>query len=123
MIQIKYTDSQSGLANGFYFSFLLKQYVPEQYLEINQAGAGAESYYFIDLLKQNNMFDGKSEHYHELIRSSIYDCLYKDSIPFRMVYDENCDMVRFAIGEDYLNYREEIDNTIKSLIERSQQSK
>lgn len=117
MVKIQYMDSESGLPNCFNFSFYLKNYIPQKHFEKSENCVGAELYYFIDLLKRNNMFDEKKEHSHKLIWSYHYDCVYKNYIPFTMVYDEDYDTVSFSVTEKYIVYREEIAETIKSLIE------
>ena len=121
MITIQYLSSESGLRNCFDYSFVLKEYIPQKYFEIEDNEAGAELYYFIDLLKKNNMFDCKKEHYHQMIWSCHYDCKYNRNIPFTMVYDEDYDMVNFSVIEEYMNFKEEIAEEIKSLIKTTKQ--
>lgn len=116
MVTINYLRSESGLFNCFAYSFLLKEYIPHKYFQISENGVGAELYYFIDLLKQNNMFDCKKNHYHQMIWSYHYDCIYNRDIPFTMVYDEDYDMVSFSVSEEHMSFKEEIAQAIKSII-------
>lgn len=117
MIKIQYSASVSGLSNCFTFSFSYQDYIPQKYYEMGKRGTGTELYYFLDLLRLNNMFDGKKERCHELIWSCQYDCVYKSYIPFTLVYDMDYDMVSFAVDEKCIAYKEEIAETIKNLME------
>ncbi|MEG0615500.1 MAG: hypothetical protein RR540_07065 [Oscillospiraceae bacterium] len=123
MITIQYSNSDSGLRNCFDFSYFLKEYIPQKYFEIEDNEVGAELYYFIDLLKKNDMFDGKKEHCYQLIWSSHFSCIYNKNIPFTMDYDEDYDTVSFSVREKYINFTEEIAEEIKSLIETTKQQK
>lgn len=114
MVDIRYMDSQSNEPLCFDLVFALKDYIPHKYFEISDNGAGAELYYLIDLLKNNNFFEAKKTNCHQLIWSYHYDCHYQD-IPFSMVYDEDYDIVSFAV--DNLSHRTIIAETLRYLVE------
>lgn len=118
MIEIKYLKSEAGLDNCFELIFPLKDYIDESFFKLNKRGYAAELLFYISLFLKNGMFDGKREHCHQYIWSFHYDCIYNNEIEFTMVFDEDYDMVSFAIEEENQELRKDIAEHIKRLIEK-----
>lgn len=107
MIKIKYNNE-----NSFELLFVLKDYIPQKYFDINKDGSGAELYFYRDLLKNNKQFKIKKQ---ELIIYDVeFSCEYK-GIPFKMYYDTDWDLISFVI--DTPIYLEAIAESIKHLVE------
>ena len=115
MIEIQYTKSESGYDNCFDILFDLKEYIPKEFFEQHENGDGAELYFFISLLYKFGMFDCKKEHYHHLVWSTHYDCIY-NGIPFTMVYDEDYDIVSFAVAPENMQHKTMIAERIQQLV-------
>ena len=118
MIEICYMKSEAGIDNCFDFLYYLKDYIPEEYFNNDCA----ELNFYIHLLTENGMYSGSDKSKHILIWSIHYDCVY-NSIPFTMVYDEDYDIVSFAVDKEYLSYKCEIAEHIKQLIEKNKLKK
>ena len=116
MIKIQHLKSEAGYNNCFDLLFNLKEYIPNVFFEQHENGVGAEFYFFISLLHKFGMFNCKKEHYHTVIWSTHYDCVYKD-IPFTMIYDEDYDIVSFAVSPDDIQHMATIAERIKQLVE------
>lgn len=115
MIEIRYTKSESGYDNCFDILFEPKEYIPKVFFEQHENGDGAELYFFISLLHKFGMFDCKKGHYHQLIWSTYYDCIYS-GIPFKMVYDEDYDIVSFAVAPENMQHKTMIAERIQQLV-------
>lgn len=113
MVKIVYTASRSGLENGFYFAFSLKECGFRPRERIREGKGGAELFYFLELLRKERMLEDTEESRRQDIWSSSYGCRYQGRIPFTMIYDESYDTVSFAVDEAYLGYREEIAEAIR----------
>lgn len=116
MIEIRYMQSDAGYDNCFDLLFDMREYIPKVFFEQHENGAGAELYFYISLLHKSGMFDCKREHYHTLIWSTHYDCVY-NGIPFVMVYDKDCDVVSFSVLPENMQHRTMIAERIQQLIE------
>ena len=110
MIGIKYLKSASGYENCFTFSYSHKDYIPEEY---EQYDNGAELRFFIDLLQKNGMLADTGSV--SMIWNRSYSCIYGD-IPFTMVYDEDDDIVSFAVEPENIPHINDIAERIKELI-------
>lgn len=115
MIEIQYKQSESGYDNCFDIQFDLKAYIPHVFFEQHESGHGAELYFFISLLHKFGMFDCRKEHYHQLIWSTHYDCIYS-GIPFTMIYDEDYDKVSFSVAPENMQHRTMIAEQIQHLV-------
>ena len=115
MIEIQYTKSKSGYDNFFDILFNLKEYIPKVFFEQHENGDGAELYFFISLLHKFGMFDCKKEHYHQIIWSTHYDCIYS-GIPFTMIYDEDYDTVSFSVNPENMQHKTMIAERIQQLV-------
>ena len=115
MIEIQYTKSESGYDNCFGILFNLKEYIPKVFFEQHENGDGAELYFFISLLHKFGMFDCKKEHYHQIIWSTHYDCIYS-GIPFTMIYDEDYDTVSFSVDPENMQHKTMIAERIQQLV-------
>ena len=115
MIEIQYTKSKSGYDNCFDILFNLKEYIPKVFFEQHENGDGAELYFFISLLHKFGMFDCKKEHYHQIIWSTHYDCIYS-GIPFTMIYDEDYDTVSFSVNPENMQHKTMIAERIQQLV-------
>ena len=115
MIEIQYTKSKSGYDNCFDILFNLKEYIPKVFFEQHENGDGAELYFFISLLHKFGMFDCKKEHYHQIIWSTHYDCIYS-GIPFTMIYDEDYDIVSFSVDPENMQHKTMIAERIQQLV-------
>ena len=115
MIEIRYTKSESGYDNCFDILFNLKEYIPKVFFEQHENGDGAELYFFISLLHKFGMFDCKKEHYHQIIWSTHYDCIYS-GIPFTMIYDEDYDTVSFSVDPENMQHKTMIAERIQQLV-------
>ena len=115
MIEIRYTKSKSGYDNCFDILFNLKEYIPKVFFEQHENGDGAELYFFISLLHKFGMFDCKKEHYHQIIWSTHYDCIYS-GIPFTMIYDEDYDTVSFSVDPENMQHKTMIAERIQQLV-------
>ena len=115
MMEIRYTKSESGYDNCFDILFNLKEYIPKVFFEQHENGDGAELYFFISLLHKFGMFDCKKEHYHQIIWSTHYDCIYS-GIPFTMIYDENYDTVSFSVDPENMQHKTMIAERIQQLV-------
>lgn len=118
MIEIRYMKSEAGIDNCFDFLYCLKEYIPKEYINKDCT----ELNFYIHILSENGMYIDKEENKHILIWSIHYDCVY-NQIPFTMVYDEDYDMVSFAVDKEYLSYKCEIAQHIKQLIETNNHKK
>ena len=85
------------------------------FFEQQENDEGAELYFFISLLHKFGMFDYKKEHYHQLIWSTHYDCIY-NGIPFTMIYDEDYDIVSFSVAPENMQHKTMIAGRIKQLV-------
>ena len=121
MIEIRYSQSEAGYNNCFDLLFNLKEYIPNVFFEQHENGVGAELYFFISLLHKFGMFDCKKEHYHTLIWSTHYDCVY-NGIPFTMIYDEDYDIVSFSVPPENIQYKTTIAERIKQLVKDESQN-
>ena len=115
MIEIQYTQSESGYDNCFDILFDLKAYIPNVFFEQHENGDGAELYFFISLLHKFGMFDCKKEHYHQFIWSTHYDCIYSN-IPFTMIYEEDYGKVSFSVAPENMQYKTMIAERIQQLV-------
>ena len=115
MIEIQYTKSKSGYDNCFDILFNLKEYIPKVFFEQHENGDGAELYFFISLLHKFGMFDCKKEHYHQIIWSTHYDCIYS-GIPFTLIYDEDYDTVSFSVDPENMQHKTLIAERIQQLV-------
>ena len=61
------------------------------------------------------MFDYKKEHYHQLIWSTHYDCIYS-GIPFTMIYDQDYDTVSFSVDPENMQHKTMIAERIQQLV-------
>lgn len=116
MIEIKRMKSEAGYDNCFELLFHLNEYIPPVFFEQHEDGAGAELYFYISLFHKFGIFDCKKEHYHQLIWSTEYDCVY-NGVPFNMVYDEDYDIVTFAAQPSNIKHIPMIAEHIKFLVE------
>lgn len=116
MIKIRYNQSEIVYKNCFDLHFNLKEYIPNVFFEQHEKGIGAELYFYISLLYKFGMFECKKEHYHTLVWSTHYDCAYND-IPFTMIYDEDHDIVSFAVSLENVQNVTIIAERIKQLVE------
>ena len=116
MIKIQYLQSKAIYNNCFDLLFNLKEYIPNVFFEQHENGVGAELDFFISLLHKFGMFDCKKEHYHTVIWSTHYDCVYKN-IPFTMIYDKDYDIVSFAVIPKDIQHMVTIAERIKQLVE------
>ena len=115
-VKIEYCKSESGYDNCFDIRFYHKEYIPDVFFEQHKNGVGAELYFYISLFYKFGMFDCKKEHYHQMIWSTHYDCVY-NGIPFTMVYDEDYDMVSFSVDPQNIQHKNMIAERIKQLVE------
>ena len=111
MIEIKNFD---GYPNCFELSFSLKDYIPEKYFKISSNELGAKLYFYIDLFKQNDLFEPIEKNRKIMIWSLHYQCHLGD-IPFTMIYDEDYDFITFASEPEH---KTQIAEHIKLLVEK-----
>lgn len=116
MVNINYMKSVSGLDNCFEFLFPVKDYIDEKFFSLNKNNYAVELSFYISLFLKHGLFDGNRNHCHQSIWSYRYDCFFRD-IPFSMIFDEDYDIVSFSVDEININYRKEIAEYVKQLIE------
>ena len=110
MIEISYMDSMSGNPTCFDLRFPLREYISKNYFNNDKC---IELNYYIDLFKKYGLL--KEDKPVEMIWLQSYKCQWGD-ILFTMVYDEDYDLVSFAVENP--KYCTEIAEKICDLIKK-----
>ena len=116
MIEIRYFSTVPDYNNNFDILFCLRDYIPDEFFQQHEEGAGAELYFFISLFYKSGILDCKKEHYHDLVLDYAYDCFF-NGIHFLMIYDEAYDIVSFHVEPENKMHVTDIAEEIKRLIE------
>ena len=57
MIEIRYFSTVPDYNNNFDILFCLRDYIPDEFFQQHEEGAGAELYFFISLFYKSGIFD------------------------------------------------------------------
>ena len=113
MIEIRYSKSKSGLDNIFDL-FHVNDYIPMPLTE--QRNEGTELKFYLSLFKRFDILTsdatGVTYFWNTYFTCCINECYFK------MVYDNEYDIVSFAVDEKFIERRQFIAESIKSLIEK-----
>lgn len=113
MIEIRYAKSEAGLDNIFDL-FHINDYIPMPLKE--QRNEGTELKFYLSLFKKFNIIDT-----HEtgvmFFWNTYFTCRFND-IVFKMIYDNEYDIVSFVVDEKCIEQRQFIAESIKSLVEK-----
>ncbi len=113
MIEIRYAKSQTGLDNMFDFLHI-SDYIPLPLTE--QRNEGTELKFYLSLFKRFNIIDSDVTGV-AYFWSTYFTCRYEQFI-FKMIYDNDYDLVSFAVDKKFIKQRKFIAESIKSLIEK-----
>ena len=113
MIEIRYSKSESGLDNIFDL-FHISAYIPMPLTE--QRNERTELKFYLSLFQRFNMLD-TPETGVTLMWNTYFNCRFND-YAFKMIYDNDYDIVSFAVDKKCIEQRRLIAESIKSLVEK-----
>lgn len=112
MIEIRYTKSQAGL-NNIFDLFHINDYIPLPLSE--QRNEGTELKFYLSLFQRLNILDTTVTGV-AYFWNTYFSCRFND-YAFKMIYDNEYDVVSFAVDEKCVEQRQFIAESIKSLVE------
>lgn len=113
MIEIRYSRSMAGLDNVFDF-YNISDYIQLPAEELRKEGT--ELRFYLSLFRKFNIIDSDQKGA-DHIWNTYFTCHINDVV-FKLIYDNEYDIVSFAVDEKYIGQRESIAGYIRSLIEK-----
>ena len=113
MIEIRYAKSQAGLDNIFDLLYI-NDYIPMPLAE--QHNEGTELKFYLSFFQRFNML-GIPETGVTFFWNTYFTCQFNEYV-FKMIYDHEYDTVSFAVDKKFIEQRQFIAGSLKSLIEK-----
>ena len=113
MIEIRYSKSKAGLDNIFDL-FHINDYIPMLLAE--QRNEGTELKFYLSLFRRFDILNGDATGV-TYFWNTYFTCKINNYV-FKIIYDNEYDIVSFAVDEKFIEKRQFIAESIKSLIEK-----